>query len=304
MILKRLANTFDFLQPTLYKAEKAVAGKQIPSVVDIPNRKKLSDFDPVATDQFDHSLWDGVLKKHIVDTDGIIDDVKGIHLLDYTALSQDANFKAYLSKMESADVSSLPEPEQLAFWMNAYNALCVSLLVKNMDKVLGANGQYSINNLSSMGNAVWDQEAGVVGGTAYSLNDIEHKELRGKWAEPAVHACIVCASASCPNLRQEAYVGSAVAEQMKDQVKLWMKNDTKGLALLKGGKLYLSRIFLWFEDDFGGWDGLRTWLPQFLEDGDEAKTKIEQNAVKVRFFTYNWQMNRKGSSESATTASQ
>ena len=291
MVLKRLANTLDFLKPPLYKLEKAVADKQIPSVVDIPKRKKLSDFEPVKKDQFDHSLWDKVLKKHVVDTNGSIGDVTGIHLVDYVSLSSDTDFKAYLSKMESADVSALPEPEQLAFWMNAYNALCVSLLVNNMDKAEGSNGLYSINNLSSMGNAVWDKEAGVIGGRTYSLNDIEHKELREKWAEPAVHACIVCASASCPNLRKEAFVGSTVKEQMKDQMRLWMQNDTKGLKLVNNRKLFLSRIFLWFGDDFGGWDGLREWLPQFLDD-DELKSKIEKNQVAVRFFDYSWQMNR------------
>ena len=292
MVLKRLANTFDFLKPPLYKLEKAVAAKQIPSIVDIPNRKKLSDFDPVTTDQFDHSLWDTVLKKHVVVTDGTIDHVNGIHLVDYESLSKDENFKAYLGNIEKADVASLPEPEQLAFWMNVYNALCVSLLINNIDKAKGSNGQYSINNLSEMGMPVWDQEAGTVGGTAYSLNDIEHKELREKWAEPAVHGCIVCASASCPNLRREAFVGSNLPEQMKDQMRLWLTNDTKGLALSNHRKLYLSRIFLWFADDFGGWDGLRQWLPQFLEDG-EVKSKIETNAVAVRFFDYSWQMNRK-----------
>lgn len=300
MALKRLAETFDFLKPSLYQVEKAVASKQIPSVVNIPNRKKLSDFAPVTTADvvFDHSLWDAVLKKHVVDTNGSIGKVNGIHLVDYTSLSKSTDFKSYLGQLESADVSSLPEPEQLAFWMNAYNALCISLLIQNMDETRGSNGQHSINNLSNNKGGksvvVWDQKAGVIGGKDYSLNDIEHRELRGQWAEPAVHACIVCASASCPNLRPEAFIGSKVADQMNDQMRSWMMNDTKGLLFesKNNNKLYLSRIFLWFSDDFGGWDGIREWLPQFVDDGT-LKSQIAKNTVKLRFFEYDWQMNRK-----------
>jgi hypothetical protein len=36
-------------------------------------------------------------------------------------------------------------------------------------------------------------------------------------------AVVVCASASCPNLRPEAFVTSKLKEQMEDQMRLWMK---------------------------------------------------------------------------------
>eukprot|EP00527_Entomoneis_sp_CCMP2396_P009250 CAMPEP_0198138240 /NCGR_PEP_ID=MMETSP1443-20131203/1656_1 /TAXON_ID=186043 /ORGANISM="Entomoneis sp., Strain CCMP2396" /LENGTH=292 /DNA_ID=CAMNT_0043799935 /DNA_START=140 /DNA_END=1018 /DNA_ORIENTATION=+ len=291
MMLKQLSNTFDFLKPSLYKVEKSVAARSIPFVMDVPDRKKLSDFDQVTTDEFDHSLWDDILKAHIVDLDGTIKEVKGIHLLDYDAISKDEKFEKYLTQLKEAKVEALPQPEQLAFWMNAYNALCVSLLLKNADRVQGSDGKYSINNLSENGSPVWDREAGVIGGQPFSLNDVEHKELRGKWNEPALHGCIVCASGSCPNIRKEAFVGSKVREQMDDQIRSWMKNDTKGLKL-EGRKLYLSRIFLWFGDDFGGWEGLRQWLPQYIED-EEVKSRIQKDDVAVRFFDYNWETNRK-----------
>lgn len=100
---------------------------------------------------------------------------------------------------------------------------------------------------------MWDLPAGKVCGREYSLNQIEHDELRKKWDEPAVHACIVCASASCPDLRPEAFVASKLREQMDDQLRVWMANPTKGLAADQtAGVVKMSRIFLWFADDFGG----------------------------------------------------
>jgi hypothetical protein len=78
---------------------------------------------------------------------------------------------------------------------------------------------------------------------------------------------------------------------MDDQVRLWLQNDTKGLKLCKGDRLRLSRIFLWFQDDFGGWEGLQEWLPSYLDD-ETLKAKIVQDKVKVQFFEYSWLMNR------------
>ena len=241
------------------------------------------------------SAWDALLKKY-VNTDyasNSIGDVTGIALVDYDGLGSDEKFKSYLDTLAATDVAKLPQPEQLAFWMNAYNALCISLLVNAMKqrKEAGEPPLQSINDLSQPNAPVWDMPAGMVAGQRVSLNHIEHEQLRKVWDEPAVHGCIVCASASCPNLRPEAFVGTMLREQMIDQMRLWMKNDSKGLKL-DGNRLILSRIFLWFGDDFGGWDGLRTtWLPQYLQD-EELKAKLAKNKLKVRFFEYSWKMNR------------
>jgi len=287
---------FDFLKPYYYKAEKAVAAQSIPPVHQIEGRQTLKDCNK-SGDTFDHSLWNAVLQAH-VDTSGTtINDVQGIHTVDYQGVTLDPKFEQYLDKLATAEPSKLSGPEQLAFYMNAYNALCINLIVQHEKK---SNEQLkSINNLSKDGKAVWDQTAGTVAGKQVSLNHIEHEKLRGTWAEPAVHGCIVCASASCPNLRKEAFVGSHVKEQMDDQMKMWMKNDTKGLKLtttqgLLGNKreqLELSRIFLWFADDFGGWKGLQQWLTQYVADKD-VKTAIASDNVKVRYFEYDWNMNR------------
>ena len=251
MALKQLADLF---QPVYYRLEKSVAAKSIPAVHEIPSRKKLSDFEVPSENTFDHSTWDSLLKKY-VSTCGTIGIVQDVNLVDYENLSKDTNFDDYLKHLAEANPSALPEPEQMAFWINSYNALCISLLVNYLRKSENSEKPKlaSINNLSSPEKGpVWNQFAGVVGGKKVSLNDIEHKELRGTWDEPAVHGSIVCASASCPNLRPEAFCGTMVREQMDDQMRQWMKNTSKGLMLNNNKQLLLSRIFLWFGDDFGG----------------------------------------------------
>jgi hypothetical protein len=299
MLLKQIFSSFDFLKPAFYKLEKSVASQSIPAVHEIAGRQKLADFPAAGTEKsFDHSLWTTLLQKYVsTDASHTLDDVTGVHLVDYRSLAADDDFGRYLSILETAanPTTSLPPPEQLAFWMNAYNALCISVLLSHTRDQPDAPPLNSINELSQAGGKpVWDQPAGTVVGETVSLNDIEHVHLRAKWDEPAVHACIVCASASCPNLRPEAYTGAHVRAQMDDQVRTWMKNPTKGLLYdAKTHRLTVSRIFLWFGDDFGGWHGLQQWLPLYLDEEDPLRKRLAAHkTVSLRFFEYSWKMNR------------
>jgi hypothetical protein len=116
-----------------------------------------------------------------------------------------------------------------------------------------------------------------------------------------VHASIVCASASCPNLRREAFVGARVGEQMHSQMADWLSNESKGVAT--GGcasarRVLLSRIFLWFEDDFGGQThgGVRAYLRTF-ESSMVAGTAAALASTgpfgsALRYFPYDWTLNR------------
>jgi hypothetical protein len=267
-----------------------VASKSIPNVSSISGRKTLEQnpFDANKGVAFDHSKWDAVLKRHVKVGAGTIGPVTGINMVDYAGVSADVDYKAYLEQLDRADVSKLQPAEQLAFWMNAYNALCINIIIehekKNQVKIK------SITNLTTEGNAVWNQVAGKVGGKDVSLNEIEHEQLRKVWAEPLVHACIVCASASCPNLRPEAFVVDSLQKQMDEQMRDWMKNDTKGLKLTKN-RLELSRIFLWFGADFGNWNGIQKWLPKYIDD-ESIKEKVARGNLSVRYFEYGWQINR------------
>ena len=144
--------------------------------------------------------------------------------------------------------------------------------------------------------------AGVVGGRVVSLNDIEHVELRGTFDEPKLHACIVCASASCPNLRAEAFAAPAanLRAQMDDQLASWLANPTKGAALREAQKeLLVSRIFLWFAEDFAAdrfaaIDALQPRLPTAIGERVAAWRRggpFGGKRLGLRYFVYDWQVN-------------
>eukprot|EP01104_Vermistella_antarctica_P012740 TRINITY_DN3744_c0_g1_i2.p1 TRINITY_DN3744_c0_g1~~TRINITY_DN3744_c0_g1_i2.p1 ORF type:complete len:148 (+),score=9.15 TRINITY_DN3744_c0_g1_i2:190-633(+) len=80
---------------------------------------------------------------------------------------------------------------------------------------------------------IWGFTAGQVAGKSYSLDDIEGM-LRdppanmGNFTEDSrLHAAIVCASISCPNLRNEAFSPSdnVYNFQMTDQMQSFLSNN-------------------------------------------------------------------------------
>jgi Protein of unknown function, DUF547 len=300
--------SWPLLRSAYYRAEKYGASKNIPSVVNIPHRSRLADVADSSGSSFDHSLWNDVLTRHVAPyrhfTFGSIQDVTAV---DYACIALDQSFSQYLNAL-----ATLPEPpppgtpDHLAFWINVYNAACIHLIVQ-YESVSGI-AISSINDLSTSDRAVWDQPAVVVAGRSYTLNDIEHVQLRQQWNEPAIHACIVCASASCPNLRWEAFDGTSAAKlqpQMQDQMVQWLSNETKG-SLMRRTKysveLELSRIFLWFSDDFAQLEksnGVIAYVSSLLQGGDanHADPLVSSGHGTgcpriVRYLPYDWSINR------------
>ena len=234
---------------------------------------------------FDHSSWDAVLKAHV--RRGTLDGIV-LNVVDYHALANDDRVAAYRNSLSAADLGTLSPNEKLALYINAYNCLCAGLIVAR----LASTGALpvSINDLSSDGTPVWKQPAGVVGGERLSLDDIEHRILRSRWREPRVHSSIVCASVSCPDLRPEAFVASRINEQMDDQCATWLRNEHKGVGR-SGRTLTLSRILLWFQQDFVAVaPSVGAWAARYLDTDHPARPLAQRNASPA-FFEYNWKLN-------------
>lgn len=290
----------DFLfKPFSYAVEKRAAN--VPNVASKRGRWKLdsaNDRSGSAAPLEDHAKWNTLLKKY-VHLDCTIGSIPKCNAVDYEGLANDPLFAEYLAQLASVDLSTLSKNEQLALWINAYNALCIQLIIQNDNPTI-----QSINNISTASQKVWDKEAGKVAGIKVSLNHIEHERLRGQWDVPSIHACIVCASASCPNLRPEAFVASRLADQMKSQVEDWLEHPTKGMALRREDHvLWLSRIFLWFASDFHNESAefismfstkgshFRAWLSQHVKDKDLADN-VKNGRDGFRYFDYDWTLNR------------
>ncbi len=199
--------------------------------------------DPNSTAKIDFSDWDGLLKRFVqVSSDGV-------NRVDYAAFRSGG--KGALAKV-IADLTALPisrytRDEQLAYWINLYNAVTVQVIlahypVESIRDIDISPGLFS--------DGPWDKELVSVEGEALSLNDIEHRILRPIWNDPRLHYAVNCASIGCPNLARDAYDGAEVGNRLDSAAKDYI-NDPRGVSVA-GSKVTVSKIYDWFQEDFGG----------------------------------------------------
>ena len=192
--------------------------------------------------------------------------------VDYAAWKKDQGpLNNYILSLEAAPPQShWKKNEKLAFWINAYNALTVQLILNNFPL-------QSIKDLEDP----WDTPLFTTSDQVLSLGEIEHEILR-KLDEPRIHFAINCASASCPKLAREPYTPRGLDEQLKRATAAFLCDTTRNQ--LEGETLRLSKIFLWFSEDFGG----KKELLAFLRKHTQLPIP---NEARIRYLKYNWALN-------------
>jgi len=238
----------------------------------------------VSIDKIDHSTWDSLLRKH-VDKDGYV-NYKSWH----SSSSDRQALSAYLGRLSRANPQKAASKDaQLAFWINAYNAVTVHGILREYPTT-------SIRNHTAklFGYNIWKDLQLYVGGKAYSLEDIEHQTLR-KMGEPRIHFAIVCASIGCPRLLNRAYTTAHVQQQLDQNAKDFFSRSQNFRYNASGQRFYLSSILSWFASDFGSGQAaqLRTiskWLPT-----KAAQTAAQSGSVDITYLDYNWDLNDQAS---------
>ena len=218
-----------------------------------------------------HGEWDILVKKHVskngmVDYQGFLKDKKQLQV--------------YLDKLSAnRPTSKWSKNEKMAFWINAYNAFTVKLILDN----------YPIKSIKDIKrgipfvNSVWDIAFIPMGKEKIDLNYIEHTILRKEFKDPRIHAAINCASFSCPLLRNEAYYASRLDEQLNDAMRKFV-NDSQRNQLDKSN-IKISKIFSWFAGDFKlNGSSVVDYLNKY------AKKRVQPNA-KIDFLEYQWELN-------------
>ena len=133
----------------------------------------------------DNSLYAGLLKKYV--KDGVV---------NYQGFKKEESvFDKYLKVLEQVDSKILSRNEQFAFYINAYNAWTIKLILS------GYPGIKSIKDMGSLFKSPWKKKICRIGGKVITLDDIEHNILRPLFKDPRVHFAINCAAKSCPPLR-------------------------------------------------------------------------------------------------------
>jgi len=229
-----------------------------------------------------HAAYDGLLKRYVH---------RGV--VDYRGLkAKESVLDGYLGTLARTNPTALPRPERLAFWINAYNAFTLKLILGNYP------GVKSIRDISGR----WSGEWWNVGGRRYSLEGIENDILRARFKEPRIHFAINCASKSCPDLRSEAYAAARLEAQLTEQAFLFLRSSSKGMnAYSNPGALWgtnhyvsMSKIFSWFGGDFEAASGsVLAYVRPYVTDGNRAFLDKHKGDLTVRYLDYDWSLNGK-----------
>ena len=237
-----------------------------------------------------HSLWDKLLKKHVVNIEhGHASQV------DYAGFKQDAaELDAYLNALTavtSEDFASFSQPQKLAFLINAYNAFTVKLILTEYPNLK------SIRDLGNILRSPWKKEFFSLLGEAHNLDWIEHEMLRkpGFFDEPRVHFAVNCASIGCPKLATEAYQADRIDAQLNQSMQNFLQDRSRNYYQSNTNTLHVSKIFDWFDGDFDRkYTSIKIFFSQninYLVDSDADKAKFLKNDYRISYLDYDWNLN-------------
>jgi hypothetical protein len=199
------------------------------------------------------------------------------NMVNYAEIKQDERLNDLMTRLQNYPLTSLDtQQKKIAFYLNAYNILSMTKVADN----------WPLGKLKSLGTffkPVWTHPAGKVCGEKMTLRILERDILR-QLNEPRIHFALNCASMSCPDLRLEPYHADILEFQLEDQLKVFMRQEDKGMQVVGDGQVKLSKIFEWFDEDFEPMGGVTKLIQKYLPPSKKA-WEI------VGYLDYDWDVN-------------
>ena len=172
------------------------------------------------------------------------------------------------------NVSALEKKQQLAFYINAYNAWILH----------EALAKYPTKSVKDALFTFFTGRRLTVAGQQTSFNALEKDTIRSKFGEPRVHFALNCASRSCPPLNREAFAGDKLDSQFEKLAKGYV-NSERGVKYSAETKTAdLSKIFDWYKDDFKADGGALAFINK------RRSSQIPADA-KITYQEYDWGLN-------------
>jgi len=205
-------------------------------------------------------------------------------MVDYRGLKQEeARLDEYLRLLENTDIARLDRDETYAFYVNAYNAWTLKVILAAYPDI------QSIRELGVFSTGPWKKKIVRVDDRVMSLDDVEHGILRKAYKDPRVHFAVNCASKSCPPLISEPYRGDILDQQLDAATRDFL-NDPR-YNYLQGDTLYVSRIFKWYGGDFP--DGVLPFILAYARGDFKQQLEERKDRIRIKYLDYDWSLNGK-----------
>ncbi len=237
-----------------------------------------------------HGRWNAILQEFV--HEGGLVDYEGLQ----KQRSRLDHYLADLQSVQPAEFRQWSAKEREAFWINAYNAYAIQLILDHypVDSIKDLGGFFSsvfdkryipLQHLAGV-----DARADASTKRPLSLGEVEHQILFPISRRPLFHFAIVCASASCPELRAEAYSAEKLDTQLEDQARRFLADSERNDTQIEGNKLRISKIFDWAEEELDSYPGgIRKLLVDFAPPAVGQSPALAK--VHFRYRNYDWSLN-------------
>ena len=220
---------------------------------------------------FSHELWNNVLKRHVKNG-----------LVDYKGIAKDEDFQKYMHNLAHADPNRYwDKKDQLAFWINAYNACVVKLVIEN-------GFPASIKSVKGFE----DELRCKVERVNLTLNQIKDGILRkDRYLKKEPRALLMLANAtkSGPKLCGEAFTDDNIARLLQVKSKAFLADTSKNKFDPRKKTAYLSILFKWYQKDFARkYGSLKDFLKKYAP---KRYKKMLSGEYKVEYMDFDWSIN-------------
>ncbi len=213
--------------------------------------------------------------------------------VDYKLLKeQRAELDHFILQLAGAKLEKMSEDEQLAFWINAYNAITLRSIIDN----------YPVKSIQNI-DGVWTKVKWHVADQEVTLDHIEHKIIRPTYKDARIHFAVNCASIGCPPLLNHVFTGQTVDSLLDVVSSNFIMNKNRHHIDFEANTIETSELFSWFWEDF-----VSNYNEQIFQNksdvesamlnftythlSDSLRTKFSKDVFwKITFAPYDWSLN-------------
>ena len=215
---------------------------------------------------------------------------------DYAGLVENeadlAKFERFLKWQAEADVQSMSRGDQVAFYINAYNACSIKAVLDH----------YPVHTPLDI-EGFFDGLTFRVGGEQLKLggeegDSMEYDRLIANYSDMRAHFAVVCADRGCLSLKPGAYTGETLDEDLEAAARRFVSDERHFRVDREANIVWISKIFEWYG-------------PKFLKDPDrpvpqnrpelyllswvdeETREFLESGDYELKTIEWSWTLNEK-----------
>jgi hypothetical protein len=193
-------------------------------------------------------------------------------------------YRDTLHRVMQADYNRWSQKDQMAFWINLYNAETLQMLLDHPHTK-------SVRSVGWFLSAFREKFIPMPGFVEkqVSLNYIADEILSKRFRDPRFHFALVGAAKSAPRLRSEAYVGAKLDAQLDEQAREFVRDPTKVLWDPTRNTLGVSKMFDWYRVDFDKAGGAVAVVAKYSDPA--LRQRLTTGPVRLKSLSYDWSLN-------------